>query len=351
MLRDLPRLKKSASYSVSPENFTGEKGGGAKATTGTGAEAARELGIGWKVSPSVCIPAQTEFVMGEISGSGVINHIWLTCSPDQWRTGIFKIYWDGEKEPSVATPVGDFFCNGWCTRSNVNSLAITVNPAGGFNCYFPMPFRKAAKIVMQNMSQNDMILYYQIDFERKEVAEDMAYFHAQFRSSDPLAYKDVHTILDGVKGKGHFVGTYLAWQVNNNGWWGEGEVKFYIDGDKEYPTICGTGTEDYFGGAWNFEFPQGEYGLYSTAYQGLTQVLKPDGLYRANTRFSMYRWHIADPIYFSEDLRVTVQGLGWRSGHRYLPLKDTIHSVAYWYQTEPHASFCHTFDPNALEVI
>ena len=350
LFKDLAKLKNSSSFSISPENFTGEKSGGARAKNGTGENASRELGIGWKVSPSVRIQPKSDFVMGEIQGQGIINHIWLTCSPNQWRTGIFKIYWDGESEPSIYCPVGDFFCNGWCTRSNVNSLAVTVNPAGGFNCYFPMPFRKGAKIVMQNLSDDDMILYYQIDFERTEVSKDMAYLHAQFRSSSPLKYKEVHTILDGVSGKGQYVGTYIAWQVNSNGWWGEGEVKFYIDGDDEYPTICSTGTEDYFGGAWNFEHPQGEYGLYSTAYQGLTQVIKPDGLYRANTRFSMYRWHITDPIYFDKDLRVTIQALGWRSKDRYLPLQDNIYSVAYWYQSEPHKSFFKEFDYDELEV-
>lgn len=166
-----------------------------------------------------------------------------------------------------------------------------------------------------------------------------------------MKYKDVHTILDGVKGKGHYVGTYLAWQVNNNGWWGEGEIKFYLDGDDEFPTICGTGTEDYFGGAWNFEFPPGQYGIYSTPYLGLCQVIKPDGLYRSQQRFGMYRWHVRDPIRFEEDLRVTIQALGWRSGGRYLPLQDDIASTAFWYQTEPHAPFPPLPDRDGLEVI
>jgi len=171
----------------------------------------------------------------------------------------------------------------------------------------------------------------------------------------PLPYKSVHTIIDGIRGQGHYVGTYLAWGVNNNGWWGEGEIKFYMDGDGEWPTICGTGTEDYFCGAWNFEHPPGEYGVFCSPYSGLAQVIRPDGLYRSQQRFGMYRWHIMDPIRFREDLRVTIQALGWRSNlegqRRYLPLQDDIASTAFWYQAEPHAPFPGLPHLNALEVI
>lgn len=351
MFSDISKIVKAKSFSISPENFTGEKGGGAMATEGTGAEAARELGKGWKISPSVKIPGKTCFTLADIEGSGKITHIWMTCGPDRYRCAVLKMYWDNEETPSVAVPLGDFFCCGLGKRANVNSLAVTVNPAGGFNCYFPMPFKKHAKIVLDNIDENETLLYYQIDFERTETEPDQGYFHARFNASRPVKYMGVHTILDGVTGCGQYIGTYMTWQVNNNGWWGEGEVKFYIDGDREYPTICGTGTEDYFGGAWNFEYPQGEYGLFSTAYQGLTQVEKPDGLYQANTRFSMYRWHLTDPVRFEKDLKVTVQALGWRSKGRYLPLKDEITSVAFWYQKEPHAKFNDEFDVNELEII
>ncbi len=147
----------------------------------------------------------------------------------------------------------------------------------------------------------------------------------------------------------------MAWGVNSNGWWGEGEFKFFIDGDSEFPTICGTGTEDYFGGAWNFEHPAGEYGVYSTPFLGLPQVIRPDGLYQSQQRFGMYRWHVMDPVRFCEDLRVTVQALGWRSTiegkRRYLPLQDDIASTAFWYQEEPHVPFASNLELNALEVV
>lgn len=350
-LGSLTRLSNAKTRSISAENFTGEKGKAAMATEGTGASCARDLGIGWKVSPSVKIAAGTVFTLADIAGPGAIQHIWMTSHPDKWRNLILRIYWDDEEEPSVEVPFGDFFCNGWCERSNVSSLPIAVNPAGGMNSYWVMPFRGRARITMENRAADDAVLYFQIDYTLTEVADDTAYFHAQWRRSSPLKYKDVHTLLDGVKGKGHYVGTYLAWQVNNTGWWGEGEIKFYMDGDQEFPTIAGTGTEDYFGGAWNFEHPKGEYGLYSTAFLGLHQVIKPDGLYRSQQRFGMYRWHIMDPIRFEEDLRVTIQALGWRSGGRYLPLQDDIASVAYWYQSEPHAPHPVLPGKDDLEVI
>ena len=144
-----------------------------------------------------------------------------------------------------------------------------------FNCYWEMPFRKRCRITMENIGREDMTLFYQIDYTLTEVPEDCAYFHAQFRRVNPLPYKEVYTILDGVKGQGHYVGTYMAWGVNNNGWWGEGEIKFYMDGDGEFPTICGTGTEDYFCGSYNFENKETkQYQEFNTPYAGLSHVVK-----------------------------------------------------------------------------
>jgi hypothetical protein len=348
---NLSRLSKAKTRSISPENFTGEKGKGGMATEGTGSHASRDLGQGWKVSPSINIKGNSLVTLADIEGPGAIQHIWLTVHPTAWRTLILRFYWDNEETPSVEVPVGDFFCNGWCERSNLTSLAVCVNPAGGMNCYWEMPFRKHAKVTIENINSEDAVLYYQITYALTEVPEDAAYFHAQWRRNNPLPYKEVHTILDGIKGQGHYVGTYLAWGVNNNNWWGEGEIKFFMDGDSEYPTICGTGTEDYIGGAWNFEFPQGQYGVFSTPYTGLHQVIKPDGLYKSQQRFGMYRWHITDPIRFEEDLKVNIQALGWRSKGRYLPMQDDIASVGFWYQSEPHAEFPKLPGIDELEVI
>jgi hypothetical protein len=197
-----------------------------------------------------------------------------------------------------------------------------------------------------------MVAYYQINYTLTEVPEDAAYFHAQFRRVNPLPYKEVYTILDGVKGRGHYVGTYMAWGVNNCGWWGEGEIKFYLDGDRTFPTICGTGTEDYFCGSYDFDNPDtGEYQDFTTPYAGLPQIIRPDGHYAAQTRFGMYRWHIMDPVRFEEDIRVTIQALGWRKGGRYLPLQDDIASTAFWYQALPVAPFPPLPERDVLEVI
>ena len=349
-LGNLSRLSHAKTRSLSPENFTGEKGRGGMATEGTGARAARDLGQGWKISPSVRIKPGQTFVLGEIEGQGAIQHIWMTPT-GAWRFSILRMYWDGEVQPSVEVPVGDFFASGWGGYAHISSLPVCVNPGSALNSYWEMPFRKSAKLTMENLDDREMTLYYQIDYTLTTVPEEAAYFHAQFRRANPLPYKTDYTILDGVKGWGHYVGTYLAWGVHSSGWWGEGEIKFFMDGDTKFPTICGTGTEDYFCGSYDFEHPvTHQYEVFTTPYSGLPQVLKPDGLYRSQQRFGMYRWHIMDPVRFDSDLRVTIQALGWRSDGRYLPLQDDIASVAYWYQTDPHAPFPKLPDRDALEV-
>lgn len=349
-LGNLARLSKAKTRSISAENVTGEKGKGGMATEGTGAKAARELGQGWKVSPSIRVKGGETVTLAEIDGPGAIQQIWMTPT-GHWRYSILRFYWDGETEPSVEVPVGDFFACGWGEYAQVSSQAVCVNPGSAFNCYWVMPFRKSCKITIENLDVEKMTLYYQINYTLTDIPKDAAYFHAQFRRVNPLPYKKVFTILDGVKGWGHYVGTYMAWGVNNNGWWGEGEIKFYIDGDKEFPTICGTGTEDYFCGSYGFINPTTkEYQAYTTPYAGMPQVIKPDGVFKSQTRFGLYRWHIMDPVRFEKDLRITIQALGWRSGGRYLPLQDDIASVAYWYQTEPHAPFPELPDKDYLEV-
>lgn len=350
-MSNLYRISKAKSRSISPENFTGEKGKGGMATEGTGAERAGDLGQGWKISPSVIIKPDETFVMADIKGPGAVQHIWLTIT-GKWRQSILRIYWDDQEQPSVECPVGDFFANGWNEYAPVTSLPVCVNPGSAFNCYWVMPFRKRCKITVTSMNADAIYLYYQIDYTLTDVPDDAAYFHAQFRRVNPLPYKDVYTIVDNIRGQGQYVGTYMAWGVNNNGWWGEGEIKFYMDGDKEFPTICGTGTEDYFCGSYNFENKKlAQYQEFCSPYAGLPQVIRPDGLYKSQMRFGMYRWHIADPIRFEKDLRVTIQALGWRSGLKYLPLQDDIASVAYWYQTLPTVTFPRLPDKDYLEII
>ncbi|MBM4456616.1 MAG: DUF2961 domain-containing protein [Chloroflexi bacterium] len=353
-LGTLARLSNARTRSISAENFTGEKGKGGMATEGQGAAAARDLGQGWKVSPSVPVEPGQTYVVADIAGPGAIQHMWL--SGDLARKGplarnyIVRIYWDGQEQPSVECPVADFFACGWGQYAQVNSLPVAVNPNRGYNCFWEMPFRKRCLITLENRHTDPIRFYYQVDYTLTDVGADLAYFHAQFRRTNPLPYMQPYTILEGVRGKGQYVGTAMSWGVNNNGWWGEGEIKFYIDGDRDFPTICGTGTEDYFGGAYNWDV-DGQYVPYSTPFMGMHQVIRPDGLYKAQQRFSMYRWHIMDPIRFEEDLSVTIQALGWRDGRRYLPLQDDIASVAYWYQTLPTAAFPTLPSKDYLEII
>lgn len=251
-------------------------------------------------------------------------------------------------------PLCDFFAASQIPKSGatqfhqVSSLTVCVNPRYGMNCYWNMPFRKGFRVTVENLADSDMVLYYQIDYVLGKQPEQAGYFHAQFRRQNPVPYKEVYTILDGVRGKGQYVGTYLLWGSNNSGWWGEGEIKFYLDGDWEFPTICGTGTEDYFCGAYNFD--DNGYKDFSTPYSGMAMI-RPDGLYCSQSRFSMYRWHITDPIYFSTDLKVTIQALGWRGGHKYLPLQDDISSVAFWYQDKPATEMPPLPDRDYLEIV
>ena len=351
MMYELSLKKDIRTFSISPENFSGEKGKGGMAIEGTGAMAARELGQGWKVNPYIKIDGNTKVNLADIKGQGAIKHIWITDSSPAGRLLILRIYFDGHDNPAVEAPLSDFFAAAnYKEYRQLSSLAICVNPARGLNCYFEMPYRTGFRVELENLSEDTYNVYYQIDCEEKEVGEDSLYFHAQFRRINPLPYKENYIILDNIKGNGKYVGTYLYWGVKSNRWWGEGEVKFYIDGDIDFPTICGTGTEDYFCGAYNFDV-EGKYCEYTTPYSGMYKVDRTDDLYQAQRYFNMYRWHIVDPIYFKKDLKVTVQALGWRSGKRYLPLQDDISSVAYWYSDYLDDIYEPLPDRNYLEII
>lgn len=362
---NLYRLSNARSRSISPENIGGEKGKAGmadptnkdKPNEANASYAARDLGPGWKVNPYIRIKPGETFTMAQIEGPGAIQHIWMTPTGN-WRFSIIRFYWDDETEPSIECPVGDFFGMGWGTYAPLTSIAVCVNPGSAFNCYWVMPFRKKCRITMENIDdQNTMTLFYQIDYTLTDVPSDAGYFHAQFRRSNPNE-TSLYTINDGIKGKGQYVGVYLAWGVNNNGWWGEGEIKFYIDGDTQFPTICGTGTEDYFCGSYDFDTSkknqsgvvETNYSEFCTPYSGLPQVIRGDGHYNVMQRFGLYRWHIMDPIRFEKDLKITIQDLGWHKGGRYLQQKSDIASTCFWYQTEPHVKYPKLPDWHGLEV-
>lgn len=375
---NLSLLSNARSRSISPENFPGDKGGGGRAAvpvdpeSGQPTGAARELGLGWKVQPLYRIDPGDLFTIAEIDGPGAIQSIWMTPAGVDYRDVILRIYWDDQEQPSVECPLGDFFASaftGFDRYAQLTSEMVCVNPGNAFNCYWTMPFRKRCRMTIENRNPvKALTLFYQINYALNEVPEDAAYFHAQFRRVNPVPYQRVYTILDGVRGRGHYVGTYLAWGLNNNGWWGEGEVKFYLDGDIPpgrsideavaehggdcFPTICGTGTEDYFCGSYNFEDKtKKSYTEFCTPYAGVPHIVRPDGMYEACHRFSMYRWHVPDPVRFEDDIAVTIQALGWRSESRFLPLQDDIASVAFWYQTLPTSAFPEIGHRNYLEIV
>lgn len=348
-------LKRQAeSRSLSAENPRGEKGAGGMATRETSlhppaCDQARDLGRGWKCSPCLQLKAGETFTIMDHDGPGVIRHIWMTFDAKYRRQVILRFYWDGAEHPSIECPVADFFCQGWNRDQTILALPMNVNPKGGMNCFLPMPFRKHARITVRNEAASDLALFfYTVNYTLEPVPADCLYLHAQFRRSNPVKYKEVHAILDGVQGHGHYVGTFISWQQNNAGWWGEGEVKMYLDGDREWPTICGTGTEDYFGGAWCYDEND-----FTGPYFGFAHVVGKSG--QAGARMTMYRFHVADPVFFRRDLRVTVQALGWRDvglpDRRYLALQDDVASVAYWYQTLPHRPFPPLPDRDAREII
>lgn len=376
-LGNLSRLSPAESRSISAENPAGARSSGGKALperdedgqpTGPSVHMPGG-GLGWKVRPYVRLAPGEILEMAGIEGPGAIQSIWMTPTGCN-RFTIIRIYWDGQEQPSVECPINDFFASPWVDGkqyrfAQLTSQAVCVNPGNAFNCFWEMPFRRHCRITIENRNRDAISLYYQVNYTLTDVPDDAAYFHAQFRRTAPVL-DGVHRLLDGVQGQGHYVGTAMGWQVNHNGWWGEGEIKFYLDGDTDpalsdgktvagstgYPTICGTGTEDYFLGSYNFENKQTQrYQEFNGPFAGMPQVIRPDGLYDANTRFALYRWHIMDPIRFREDLTVTIQSLGWREGHHFHQRQDDICSVAYWYQSLPTAPFPALPDKEDLEIV
>lgn len=330
------------SRQVSPENPTGEKGKGAMRAPDSSnpdlafSGASSDLGQGWKVRPFIKVAAHDTTTIMDVEGPGTIKHIWMATSPDLHdvgRSGVLRFYWDGEETPSIEVPIADFFAIGHGTFAPVNSSMVVDVPQDSMNCYWPMPFTKRARITFTNDSDKELpLLTFQIDYEAGPIPQNSGYLHAQWRRARVSRSNPQFTILDGVKGEGRYVGTFLSWTQLSGGWAGEGEVKFYIDGDGQFPTIAGTGTEDYFGADWGFP------ANYSTPYVGnvLEHKSKDAGV---GTQWSLYRWHVPDPVSFHKDLRVTIQDLGWWPNGKYQPLDDDYAATAFWYQKEPHAPF------------
>jgi hypothetical protein len=343
----LPLLSGAETRSVSAENPTGEKGKGAMAIPKPGdpdqphSFLTAQLGQGWKTRPFLAPKAGQTVTLLDVDGPGVVEHIWMVTADAGFlyhgRSCVLRMYWDGEATPSVEVPVSDFFAVGHDTFAPVDSVAIAVNPGSAMNSFWPMPFRKHARITFTNESAKDMpLLAYQITYDKAPVQPNAAYFHAQWRRNS-WQRQNPYVILDGICGSGRYVGTVLEVEQLDDNWFGEGEVKFYLDGDSEFPTIAGTGTEDYF--LFSYGFPTTRSALYSgVPLRAGVGPGDPGG--RAGAKWTMYRWHILDPINFQQDLKITIQGLGGLKGHHgFAKRHDDVASVAYWYQTEPHAPF------------
>ncbi|MBO4770537.1 MAG: DUF2961 domain-containing protein [Clostridia bacterium] len=345
----LPIITGESSRAINAENPKGEKGGGGRASS--------ILGAGRKGRPCITLKSGKTEVIAEIEGCGIINHIWITVTDKTsdanrfvLRDIVLRMYWDGENEPSVECPLGDFFCLGFGESYTVCSSLISVNPLRGMNCYIPMPFKKGAVITVENQHPCDIDgFFFQIDYcLRDSLPDNTGYLHAQWRRESLTEIKKDYTIVDGIVGEGQYIGTFLCLQTLSRYWWGEGEIKAYIDGDNDYPTICGTGTEDYFGGAWSFaSHVNGECveTNFCSPYLGFpfykdkdTAVSNPFHNRDLPPMRSFYRWHVADPIRFRENFKITVQQIGICHGGLF-ERQDDVSSVGYWYQTEPHAPF------------
>ena len=330
------------------------------AEDGTGAVHARGLGRGWKISPSMRIEPGETLLLGDIEGSGAIQQIWITPANVRWRDLILRIYWDGQEHPSVEAPLGDFFACGWGRYAQVSSLAVCVNPGRAFNCYWEMPFRRSARITLENRDPDaEAIIYWQINYALTEVPEDAAYFHAQFRRTNPLPFKQDYVILDGVNGRGP-----LRRHV-----YGLGRQQFRLVGRRRDQVLPRRRrVPDHL--------RHRHGGLFLRRLQLRRRHGRPDVPARlCRIHFALFghaaghparrdlpiaaalrplslAHHGPDPL--RADLRVTIQAIGWRTekdNRRYLPLQDDIASVAYWYQTLPSAPFPPLPDRDYLEII
>ncbi|MDO4284822.1 MAG: DUF2961 domain-containing protein [Eubacteriales bacterium] len=315
------------SFAYSAENPTGERNGGSK---GKDCE---------KMRPCVWIEPGETLTLCDVQGPGMLTHFWFTGYIG--HSFILRIYWEEAEYPSVEAPLSAFF--GCAYDENLkdkdgkypvlNSAMILVAPGRGYNCYWEMPFRRRCRVTIENRSAESKVLYYMISGWRGAISELSGYFHAAYRQEHPVQKGRAYTVIDGIQGKGCFMGISLAAGLNGaNDCWVEGEAKIYLDGD-QYPTINYTGTEDYFCGsyAFGYDVAMHQYQNFSGLYAGLYAQIGDTGeFYNGQQRFMLYRWHVKDPIYFDKSFRMTLDNHSL-VGPRY----DDYTTVAYWYQTEP----------------
>jgi len=323
-------LDDATSFAYSAENPTGRRGGG---TDGKNRKPRSAIDIR---------PGETA-VLAEIDGPGRIEHIWMTGSLS--KSLVLRMYWDGQAHPSVEAPLTAFY--GWAFCENLktvedrypsySSALLMTAPGMGMNCYFPMPFRKHAKIAVENRGAKRLCQYYMITGSRGEQPKDAAYFHASYRQACPVERGKPYTVIDGIAGRGRFVGVTLSAGVNEPGCWVEGEPRMFLDGETT-PSLHYTGLEDYFCGAYAFGRDNKalkRYQTYTGLYTGVSAVFgSKDYEKGVQQRFMLYRFHVKDPIRFEKSFRLTFDDMRGPT-----PRADDFRTVAYWYQTLPSAPF------------
>jgi len=303
------------SRSITFENPTGAKGGGGMA--------ASPLGPGRKGAASRQIKPGETVTLCDIQGHGTIRHIWITLSnkPENLRSGVIRAWWDDQAHPSIESPLGDFMGFAHGKAMPYASRVHSVSKSAGMNIWIPMPFRKRAKFTFTNEGSQQVLFFYQIDYTLGDQHRaGTGCLHVLFRRENPTTLKEDFTILPKRTGKGRYLGAVLGVRSLGPGWWGEGEVKMYLDGDTRFPTIAGTGSEDYAGLAWGLQESPFFYNGASLAQKGYV---------------SMYRWHIEDPVYWKKDCRITIQQIGFKGGM--FERQDDWSTATFWYEPVPSA--------------
>ena len=303
------------SRSISFENPTGAKGEGGKA--------ASNLGPTRKGMPAKDLDPGETVTLCDIQGPGILRHIWVTTrsEPANLRSMVIRAWWDGQAHPSIECPLGDFMGIAHGQVRAYQSAVHSVGRNAGMSIWLPMPFAKQARITLANEGDKKTVLFYQIDCTVNDsLPADVGRLHVLFRRENPTTLKKDFEILPKREGKGRFIGSVLGIRSLADGWWGEGEFKAFLDGDGEFPTICGTGSEDYVGLSW---------GIQETPFLYLGCSLDQKGF------VCMYRWHLRDPIVWKKDGRITMQQIGWKDG--LFERQDDWSCAAFWYEAVPSA--------------
>ena len=301
------------SRSISFENPTGARGEGGKT--------ASKLGVGRKGSPFKIFEPGDMVQLCDITGPGTIRHIWMTTrrDPENLRSCIVRVYWDDQTYPSIECPVGDFMGFAHGKAMPYHTAVHSVGEKAGMNIWLPMPFSKRARITYTNEGTKKTGLYYQIDYTLGEkYPADVGRLHVLFRRENPTTLAKDFELLPKRTGKGRFIGSMIGVRSLQEKWWGEGEMKVYLDGDTDFPTICGTGAEDYVGLSW---------GMQQTPFFYNGCSFNQDGY------ISMYRWHLPDPIFWNQECRITIQQIGYNKG--LVERQDDWSCASFWYEPIP----------------